>query len=126
MNHTTDPTVSVAEAAELLGDGVAERHIRARLRRGTLLGTEAADGTWRVSVAGIEDSLTNVPACGGCGNRVTDMVIVKYPHHDRVEFELCAHHAAQTAVAYGRQGQVLEVVTYPYQSEGWLQSRPEL
>jgi len=54
------------------------------------------------------------------------MVIVKYPHHDRVEFELCAHHAGQTAIAYGRQGQVLEVVTYPYQSEGWIQPRPDL
>ena len=52
------------------------------------------------------------------------MVIVKYPHHDRVEFELCGEHGAQTVLAYGRQGQVLEVVTYPYQSEGWLKPRP--
>ena len=118
--------VSPAEAAALLGDGVVESHVRARLRRRSLEGEQADDGTWSVSVAGIEDSLTNVPACGGCGNRVTEMVIVKYPHHDRVEFELCAHHAQQTAVAYGRQGRVLEVVTYPYQSEGWLQPRPEL
>ena len=126
MTGGPDRLVSTAEAADLLGDGIAPSHVQARLRRGTLVGEQAPDGTWRVSVHGIEESLAGVPACGGCGNRVTEMVIVKYPHHDRVEFELCGHHAAQTALAYGRQGHVLEVVTYPYQSEGWLQPRPEL
>lgn len=55
---------------------------------------------------------------------VTEMIIVKYPHHDRIEYEVCTEHAAQTALAYGRQGQVLAVVTYPYQSEGWFKPRP--
>jgi len=117
--------MSLAEAATLLGDGVTARHVQARLQRGTLQGIRAADDSWRVTVRSIEQALANAPSCGGCGSRVTEMVIVKYPHHDRVEFELCAHHAAQTAIAYGRQGHVLEVVTYPYQSEGWLRPRPE-
>jgi hypothetical protein len=118
--------MSLAEAAAVLGDGVAEAHVQARLRRGSLSGERAPNGTWRVSVAGVEAALGGAPACGGCGSRVTEMVIVKYPHHDPVEFALCAHHAVQTALAYRRQGHVLEVVTYPYQSEGWLQSRPNL
>lgn len=52
------------------------------------------------------------------------MVIVKYPDHDRVKFERCPSHALQTAVSYRRQGGVLEVVTYPYPSKGWLKPRP--
>ena len=123
----TDPAeemVSLPEAAALLGDGVTHAHVRARLRRGSLDGVRSDDGALLVSLNSIEQSLLAAPTCGGCGARVTEMIIVKYPHHDRVEFELCAEHAVKTAIAYGRQGQVLEVVTYPYQSEAWLKPRP--
>ena len=123
MSDSAQPPLTLSEAAMLLGDGVSAAHVKARLRRRTLHGEQDADGQWRVSVDSIESALADVPSCGGCGNRVTEMVIVKYPQHDRVEFELCGVHAAQTAISYRRQGQVLEVVTYPYQSEGWLQPR---
>ncbi len=116
--------VSPVDAADLVGDGVSAAHVKAGLRRRSLDGEQDADGQRRVSVDSIERSLAEVPSCGGCGNRVTEMVIVKYPHHDRVEFELCASYAAQTAITYGRQGHVLEVVNYPYQREGWLKPRP--
>ncbi|MCP4304018.1 MAG: hypothetical protein GY926_14080 [bacterium] len=122
-----DRLVSLVAAASLLGDGVVTAaHVKARVYRRSLDGEQDAAGEWQVSVDSIERSLANVPTCGGCGSRVTDMVIVKYPNHDRVEFELCANHAMQTAIAYRRQGQVLEVVTYPYQSEGWLKPRSQL
>jgi hypothetical protein len=58
-----------------------------------------------------------------CGGSVAKIVIVKYPHHDGVEFELCRAPAAKTTLAHIPQRQVLGVVPYPYQSEGWLKPR---
>ncbi len=126
MDELSPRLLSLAQAAVVLGDGVTAAHVKARLRRRSLDGEQDDDGQWHVAVDSIERSLAEVPWCGGCGSRVTEMVIVKYPYHDRVEFELCATHGTQTAIAYGRQGQVLEVVAYPCQSEGWLKPRPQI
>lgn len=119
-----DDLIGLHEAASLLGDLVTEGHVRARLRRGSLEGRRGEDGTWRVYRDSIMRALADAPACDGCGRSVTEYVIIKYPHHDRVEFELCAEHAAKTALAYQRRGSVWEVVTFPFQSEGWMKPRP--
>ena len=50
-------------------------------------------------------------------------VIVKYLRHDRVEFFLCDLDGDEALLSYGRQGGVLEVVSYRLQSEGWLMPR---
>jgi len=42
--------MSLAGAAAVLGDGVIETQVRARLRRGSLSGEQAPDRTWRVWV----------------------------------------------------------------------------
>ena len=112
-------TVGTEEAARLLGEGVEVRHVRARIRRGTLPATERGDD-WLVPRGSIEAALAAAPPCQVCGLPSTAFVIVKYPKHDRVEFELCASHGANAVISYGRQGHVLEVVSYPYQSEGWI------
>ena len=112
--------VDSAAAADLLGDGVTEAHVRARLRRRSLAGRQLADGSWLVVSASIDESLAAAGSCGGCDDAATEYMIVKYPHHDRVEFSLCAAHARTAALSYGRQHGVIEVVTYPLQSEGWL------
>lgn len=124
MSDLPGRLLALSEAAGVLGDGVTASQVKARIHRGSLDGVKDASGEWYVSIESLEQSLTGIPPCGGCGEPVTEMVIVKYPHHDRVEFELCGEHAAQTVIAYGRQGQVLEVASYPYQSEGWLKPRP--
>ncbi len=112
--------IDTAAAAQLLGSGVTEWHVRARLRRGSLTGRRFSDGRWLVDSASIDESLASAGRCGGCESDATEYIIVKYPDHDRVEFSLCAAHARTAATSYGRQHAVLEVVTYPLQSEGWL------
>lgn len=115
--------VSTDQAADLLGDGVEARHVRARLLRGSLQGVQTDTG-WFVRLESINQELAATPLCEACRLPSTTYVIVKYPHHDRVEFELCTTHGADAVLSYGRQGQVLEVVSFPYQSEGWLKPRP--
>ena len=116
----SEPTlISLENTALLLGEGVEARHVRARILRGTLSGEKQGDD-WFVSSESIHRALAAAPPCGACGLPSTTYVIVKYLHHDRVEFELCTAHGADAVLSYSRQGQVLEVVSYPYQSEGWL------
>lgn len=124
MSKIDDVLISVSEAASRLGEAVTEDHVRGRLQRRSLEGVRDDDGVWLVSADSVARSLAEAPVCDSCGDVVTDYVIVKYPRHDRVEFELCAEHAAKTARAYQRRGSVWEVVTFPFQSEGWIKPRP--
>lgn len=118
-----DGLVAVAIAAEMLGSDVTEAHIRARLRRGSLQGRLDTDGSWLVDSDSILDSLRSAGRCGACERDATEYVIVKYHHHERVEFSLCEQHGGEATLTYSRQGGVLEVVGYPLQSEGWLKPR---
>jgi hypothetical protein len=120
---TLPERLTADETAAMLGDGVEARHVRARIHRGTLAATKHGDD-WLIAKQTIEDALAGAPPCEACGSPSTAYLIVKYPHHDRVEFELCAAHGSEAVLSYGRQGQVLEVVSYPYQSEGWIKVDP--
>ena len=113
-------TVSVAEAAEMLGAGVTPENVRARIRRGSLRANRGKDQEWRIALCDLRQLLEELEPCGNCGEPATRYVIVKYPHHDRIEYALCAACAFQAEAAYSRQGNVLETVVYPLLGEGWL------
>ena len=119
----TPKTVSVSEAAEILGNGVTKENVRARIRRGSLEATKDNGGKWRISTHVLQTVLNEVEPCNNCNQNATSYVIIKYPHHDRVEFALCEVCAEEAEKAYSRQGRVLEVIGYPILGEGWLKPR---
>ncbi|MCP5099331.1 MAG: hypothetical protein GY943_27575 [Chloroflexi bacterium] len=116
---SNDATVSAAEAAEKLGNGVSLEDVYGRIRRGTLSASKDEWGNWRIPIANLTQILNDIEDCGSCSNLATSYVIVKYHHHNRVEFTLCDDCAKKAHVAYGRRGGVLEIITYPLLSEGW-------
>jgi hypothetical protein len=113
-------TVGIREAAEMLGAGVTPENVRGRIRRGSLRAHKDESQEWRVAVPDLQQILEEIEPCGNCDEPATRYVIVKYPHHDRIEFPLCAKCADQAEAAYSRQGNVLETIVYPLLGEGWL------
>ena len=119
LNDNDESTCSAAEAARRLGEGVSLEDVYGRIRRGSLAAEQDESGSWRVSLVSLNQILANVEQCESCSNSATSYIIVKYHHHERIEFELCDVCAKKAQVAYGRRGGVLEVVTYPLLGEGW-------
>ena len=111
---------TVSEFVALLGGRVTTGNVRGRIRRGSLSAYQDQDGEWYIPKAELERIMAEVEPCDNCAALATSFVIVKYHHHHRVEFTLCDSCAQQAQTAYSRKGGVLEVVTYPLLSEGWL------
>lgn len=115
-------TVDISQAAEILGDGISADHIHARIRRGTISAQRSEDGKWRIDLTELQRIQDQGEYCGNCSQLATGFVIVKYHNHERVEFTLCENCANNAEKAYRKQGGVLEVVSFPLLSEGWLKS----
>jgi hypothetical protein len=118
--YANSENVSAEEAASILGHGVTVEHIRRRILRGTLPAEKAADGAWQVPAAALAQLLDERDPCGSCGAPADLFIIIKYHHKERVEFILCEKCANQVEGVYSRRGGVLEVVSFPLLSEGWL------
>jgi len=112
--------LDIHQAAQLLGLGVTADHFHARIRRKSLKAQMDSDGVWRISLSELHQVQQQEESCPTCSLAVTSYVIVKYHHHQRVEFTLCDDCADATEKAYSKQGGVLEVVSYPVLSEGWM------
>jgi hypothetical protein len=112
-------TVPVAEAMKILGHGVTPANVHGRIRRGSLEAYKNEQGEWRIPLADLKRILDDVEVCGSCPHLATSFVIIKYHHHNRIEFTLCADCAAKAQLAYSRQGGVLEIVAFPLLGEGW-------
>jgi hypothetical protein len=105
-------SVSISEAATILGAGVTPQNVRSRILRGTLNAYKNNNDDWRVLVADLKRILKEVEACDNCAKPATTKIIVKYHFHDRVEFILCNECARTTASAYSQRGGVLEVAIH--------------
>ncbi len=114
-----DKLFTCAEAADYLGTGITATNLFARIRRGSVTAVPHND-TITIPQSELDRLIREVDPCADCGQPATTYLIVKYHHHDRVEFSLCNHHANTAQMAYGRKGGVLEVVAYPLLGEGWL------
>lgn len=119
MSDEEVKTINAAEAAKILGNGVTIENVHGRIRRGSLEAYKNEQGNWRIPIAELRRVLDEVEACGNCSNLATSFVIIKYHHHNRVEFALCDKCTRKAQLAYSRQGGVLEIVTFPLLSEGW-------
>lgn len=117
-NH--QEAITVSEFVALLGGRVTVGNVHGRIRRGSLSAYQDENGEWFIPKAELERIMTEVEPCANCEALATSFVIVKYHQHHRVEFTLCDSCAQQAQIAYSRKGGVLEVVTYPLLSEGWL------
>lgn len=120
-NH--QKSVTMAEFVAFVDDRVTIENVRARIRRGSLTAYRNEAGEWMIPQLELERVLVDVEPCHNCAESATSFVIVKYHHHQRVEFSLCDRCAQKAEIAYSRKGGVLEVVTYPLQSEGWLKQK---
>ena len=112
--------ITVSEFIALLDGRVTIGNVHGRIRRGSLSAYQDENGEWCIPKAEVERIMAEVEPCNNCAASATSFVIVKYYHHHRVEFTLCDGCAQQAQTAYSRRGGVLEVVTYPLLSEGWL------
>jgi len=116
-----EEAITIAETAEILSHGVTPENIYGRILRGTLSAYQAEGGEWYVPIAEINRIVNEVEMCGNCSNKGTSFVIVKYHHHNRVEFTLCDWCAEKAEKAYSKRGGgVLEIVSYPLFGEGWM------
>jgi hypothetical protein len=113
-------TVDIFEAAAILGAGISADNIYSRIRRGTLNAHMDENGKWCIPVSELERIKKETDICVNCHEPAISLVIVKYHSHDRIEFILCDKCAASAEIAYGRQGGVLEIVSYALFGEGWL------
>ena len=113
-------TVDIYQAAQILGKGVSSDNIHARIRRGSLKAHKEKDGEWRIPTAELNRIQQEMENCGYCMQPATSFIIVKYHNHVRVEFILCENCATSAERAYSKNGGVLEVVSYPIHSEGWM------
>ena len=121
MNEPKYPeAVTVPAFARLLGEGVTEENVHARIQRGSLAAHQDETGEWFVPRAELDRIRAEIEPCQNCGEPSNSYVIVKYHDHERVEFALCDVCASAAQMAYSRKGGVLEVVTYPVLGEGWL------
>ena len=118
-NKKNDNQLTPHEAAVYLGTGITPANIFARIRRGSLTAVSQND-TLTIPQSELDRLLREVDPCADCGQPATTYLIIKYHHHERVEFSLCDFHANTAQMAYGRKGGVIEVVTYPLLGEGWL------
>ncbi|MCP5099361.1 MAG: hypothetical protein GY943_27725, partial [Chloroflexi bacterium] len=57
---SNDATVSAAEAAEKLGNGVSLEDIYGRIRRGTLSASKDEWGNWRIPIANLTQILNDI------------------------------------------------------------------
>jgi hypothetical protein len=115
-----EEVTTISEAAKMLGNGVTVENVYARIRRGSLEACQDERGEFHILLAEIHRVFEEAETCGNCSNLAASLVIIKYHHHDRVEFTLCAECANKTYSAYRRQGGVLEIVVYPLFGEGWM------
>jgi hypothetical protein len=113
-------TVDIYQAAKILGQGVTSDNIHARIRRGTLKAYQDDDGEWHIPTAELNRIQQELENCGNCTQPATSFIIVKYHNHVRVEFILCENCGTSAEKAYSKNGGVLEVVSYPIRSEGWM------
>ncbi len=79
-------------------------------------------GNWRIPLENITQILEDVEICGNCSNKATTFLIIKYPNHNRIEFSLCDACGRKAQAAYSRQGNVLEIVSFPLLSEAWMKA----
>ena len=116
-----DDPITLEQVIDILGDGVTLENLRARIRRGSLEANRNERGQWYVTRRELTRLMEEVETCQSCTNPAASMVIVKYHHHERVEFALCPGCAAAAQAAYGRQGGVLEFSIFSLHGEGWMQ-----
>ena len=116
----TSDALTLSQAAEMLGPGITSANIYARIRRGSLAAAKDAEGVWHIPRSEVQRTLEAVGNCAHCDQRATNHMIIKYHHHERVEFDLCDQCVLSAERAYRRQGGVLEIVVYPVIGEGWM------
>ena len=120
LNIDQSETVTIPEAATILGAGATPEHVRGCILRGTLKAHKDEKGEWCIFLSTLRAILEELEPCDNCNRPATIKIIVKYHFHERVEFTLCDKCASATESSYSRRGGVLEVVRYSLLSEGWV------
>jgi len=120
MKKNVDEVLTISEFVTALGGEISIENVLGRIRRGSLSAYQNINGEWNIPLTELERIKAEVEPCNNCSDVATSYVIVKYHHHQRVEFTLCDECAQQAEAAYSRKGGVLEIITYPLLGEGWL------